>query len=35
MAFGVFGVIPLYVVRQRIKRLEALSAPVATPVLSG
>jgi hypothetical protein len=35
MAFGVFGVIPLYVVRQRIKRLEALTAPVATPVLSG
>ncbi|MZF87048.1 hypothetical protein [Streptomyces sp. SID5643] len=27
MAFGVFGVIPLYVVRQRIKRLEALTAP--------
>ncbi|MEU2914705.1 hypothetical protein ACWCQ0_02715 [Streptomyces massasporeus] len=29
MAFGVLGVIPLYVVRQRIKRLEALAAPVA------
>jgi hypothetical protein len=25
MSFGVFGVIPLYVVRQRIKRLEALT----------
>ncbi|MER6713518.1 MULTISPECIES: hypothetical protein [unclassified Streptomyces] len=32
MAFGVLGVIPLYVVRQRIKRLEALTAPVAVPV---
>ncbi|GAA3502278.1 hypothetical protein GCM10019016_093860 [Streptomyces prasinosporus] len=29
MAFGVFGVIPLYVVRRRIKRLEALGAPAA------
>ncbi|MGV9572171.1 hypothetical protein ACWDRX_22665 [Streptomyces nigra] len=29
MAFGVVGVIPLYVVRRRIKRLEALTgAPV-------
>ncbi|CAM5746349.1 hypothetical protein STAFG_3959 [Streptomyces afghaniensis 772] len=36
MAFGVLGVIPLYVVRQRIKRLEALSAPAAaTPALGG
>ncbi|MET9441713.1 hypothetical protein [Streptomyces sp. NPDC006610] len=26
MSFGVFGVIPLYVVRRRIKRLEALTA---------
>ena len=26
MAFGVFGVVPLYVVRQKIKRLEALTA---------
>ncbi|MFF4489007.1 hypothetical protein ACFY0F_21345 [Streptomyces sp. NPDC001544] len=25
MSFGVFGVVPLYVVRQKIKRLEALS----------
>lgn len=25
MSFGVFGVIPLYVLRQRIKRLEALT----------
>jgi hypothetical protein len=33
MSFGVFGVIPLYVVRKRIKRLEALVAgPVAAPV---
>ncbi|MEU6374772.1 hypothetical protein [Streptomyces sp. NPDC046909] len=28
MAFGVFGVIPLYVVRRKIKRLEALGAEV-------
>ncbi|MEU0085744.1 hypothetical protein [Streptomyces sp. NPDC006274] len=27
MSFGVFGVIPLYLVRRRIKRLEALTAP--------
>jgi hypothetical protein len=25
LSFGIFGVIPLYVVRQRIKRLEALT----------
>lgn len=25
MSFGIFGVIPLYVVRQKIKRLEALA----------
>ncbi|MEU6272738.1 hypothetical protein ABZ871_10010 [Streptomyces populi] len=34
MSFGVFGVIPLYVVRKRIKRLEALGAgpaPVPAP----
>jgi hypothetical protein len=31
MSFGVFGVIPLYVVWKRIKRLEALPS-VATPV---
>lgn len=30
MAFGVFGVIPLYVVRRRIKRLEALLPPAGT-----
>jgi hypothetical protein len=30
MAFGVFGVIPLYVVRRKIKRLEALT-PNAAP----
>ncbi|MFH9862623.1 hypothetical protein [Streptomyces sp. NPDC017202] len=29
MSFGVFGVIPLYVVRRKIKRLEALTAPHA------
>ncbi|MFF4835627.1 hypothetical protein [Streptomyces sp. NPDC001315] len=27
MSFGVFGVIPLYVVRKRIKRLEAMATP--------
>ncbi|MEU1083572.1 hypothetical protein ABZ368_25625 [Streptomyces sp. NPDC005908] len=32
MAFGVFGVIPLYVVRNKIKRLEAL---MAEPVTGG
>lgn len=29
MSFGVFGVLPLYVVRRRIKRLEALTGPAA------
>ncbi|MFD3512236.1 hypothetical protein [Streptomyces sp. NPDC058657] len=29
MAFGVFGVIPLAIVRRRIKRLETLTAPLA------
>ncbi|MFJ3717809.1 hypothetical protein [Streptomyces sp. NPDC090057] len=29
MSFGVFGVVPLYVVRRKIKRLEALTAPAA------
>ncbi|MBN0047846.1 hypothetical protein JS756_27795 [Streptomyces actuosus] len=33
MSFGVFGVIPLYVVRRRIKRLEALTT-AAAPVLA-
>ncbi|MGX1543536.1 hypothetical protein [Streptomyces adustus] len=33
MSFGVFGVIPLYVVRRRIKLLEALtSTPAVVPV---
>lgn len=32
MAFGVFGVLPLYVVRRKIKRLEGLTAPAALPV---
>ncbi|MFF4962648.1 hypothetical protein ACFY2Z_37680 [Streptomyces sp. NPDC001222] len=27
MSFGVFGVLPLYVVRRKIKRLEGLTAP--------
>lgn len=27
MAFGAFGVLPLYVVRRKIKRLEALTPP--------
>lgn len=31
MSFGVFGVIPLYVVRRKIKELEALTAPAAVP----
>ncbi|WP_333762765.1 hypothetical protein [Streptomyces sp. IBSBF 2390] len=31
MSFGIFGVLPLYVVRKKIKRLEALGAPTALP----
>ncbi|MFF8729784.1 hypothetical protein ACF073_25310 [Streptomyces sp. NPDC015171] len=31
MSFGIFGVIPLYVVRRKIKRLEALGTPPAPP----
>ncbi|KUN17344.1 hypothetical protein AQJ23_41120 [Streptomyces antibioticus] len=34
MAFGVFGVVPLYVVRKKIKRLEALTAAPAPAVLA-
>ncbi|NUS77093.1 MAG: hypothetical protein HOV70_12960 [Streptomyces sp.] len=36
MAFGVFGVVPLYVVRRKIKRLEAMAAvtPEAAPALA-
>ncbi|NUO43803.1 MAG: hypothetical protein HOV82_17410 [Streptomyces sp.] len=36
MAFGVFGVVPLYVVRRKIKRLEAMTAvtPEAAPALA-
>ncbi|MFE9775717.1 hypothetical protein ACFYOV_29465 [Streptomyces sp. NPDC005931] len=34
MAFGVFGVIPLYVVRKRIKRLEALTPHTANAVVA-
>ncbi|SNX64357.1 hypothetical protein SAMN06272735_6179 [Streptomyces sp. TLI_55] len=30
MAFGVFGVVPLYVLRKKIKRLEALTGATAT-----
>ncbi|MGC4983278.1 hypothetical protein ACLQ18_22035 [Streptomyces sp. DT193] len=36
MSFGIFGVIPLYVVRKKIKRLEALTAdptPVPAPAV--
>ncbi|MET9363966.1 hypothetical protein ABZX93_24065 [Streptomyces sp. NPDC006632] len=32
MSFGVFGVIPLYVVRRRIKALEAMTGPAAAAV---
>ncbi|MFE2302964.1 hypothetical protein ACFXAW_32770 [Streptomyces sp. NPDC059445] len=36
MSFGIFGVIPLYVVRKKIKRLEALGAgPVPVPAPAG
>ncbi|MFE2533513.1 hypothetical protein [Streptomyces sp. NPDC059371] len=40
MSFGIFGVIPLYLVRKKIKRLEALGAgpkagPVAVPAPAG
>ncbi|WP_339131898.1 hypothetical protein WJM95_24215 [Streptomyces sp. f51] len=36
MSFGIFGVIPLYVVRKKIKRLEALGAgPVPVPAAAG
>ncbi|AKN70093.1 membrane protein [Streptomyces sp. PBH53] len=31
MSFGVFGAVPLYVVRKKIKRLEALGASPAPP----
>ncbi|MFI9154695.1 hypothetical protein [Streptomyces sp. NPDC053367] len=35
MSFGVFGAIPLYAVRRKIKRLEALTqAPPAAPAVS-
>lgn len=30
LSFGVFGIIPLYVVRRRIKQLESLEAPLRT-----
>ena len=32
MSFGVFGVIPLYVVRRKIKQLEALTERADAPV---
>ncbi|MFF2367126.1 MULTISPECIES: hypothetical protein [unclassified Streptomyces] len=36
MSFGIFGVIPLYAVRKKIKRLEALGAgPVPVPAPAG
>jgi hypothetical protein len=31
MSFGVFGIVPLHVLRRKIKRLEALTAPSAPP----
>ncbi|MEE1666010.1 hypothetical protein ACWDWS_43445 [Streptomyces sp. NPDC003328] len=31
MSFGVFGIVPLYVVRKKIKRLEELTAGVTRP----
>lgn len=31
MAFGVVGVVPLYVVRRKIKQLEALTAAADAP----
>jgi hypothetical protein len=34
MSFGVFGIVPLYVVRKKIKRLEALTVK-AVPVTAG
>ncbi|MFE1921131.1 hypothetical protein ACFW91_01000 [Streptomyces asoensis] len=34
MSFGVFGVIPLYVVRKKIKRLEAMTAGRPAPALA-
>ncbi|MFB0620704.1 hypothetical protein [Streptomyces sp. AGS-58] len=34
MSFGVFGVIPLHVVRKKIRRLEALGAPLAPPAVT-
>ena len=34
MSFGVFGVVPLYVVRKKIKRLEALGAASAHPAVA-
>ncbi|MFD9434478.1 hypothetical protein [Streptomyces sp. NPDC060002] len=33
MSFGVFGAIPLYVVRQKIKRLEAMNVGVPAPAV--
>jgi hypothetical protein len=36
MCFGVFGVVPLYVVRKKIKRLERLTGtPASTPAVQG
>ncbi|WP_329123552.1 hypothetical protein [Streptomyces sp. NBC_01465] len=34
MSFGIFGVVPLYVVRRKIKQLEALTAASAASVTS-
>ncbi|MFI1166658.1 hypothetical protein ACH4UM_24395 [Streptomyces sp. NPDC020801] len=35
MSFGVFGIVPLYVVRRKIKRLEALTTMPAPPAVAG
>ncbi|MGW3101862.1 hypothetical protein [Streptomyces sp. NPDC001100] len=34
MSFGVVGIVPLYVVRKKIKRLEAVLAPTSAPGLA-
>jgi hypothetical protein len=34
MSFGAIGIVPLYVVRKKIKRLEAALAPTPAPGLA-
>ncbi|WP_112469743.1 hypothetical protein [Streptomyces triticisoli] len=34
MSFGAFGIVPLYVVRRKIKRLEALTTTAAPPAVA-